>query len=291
MTFAPKQKYLRLGALIGGTWLLGTSAFLSAQEALYVKNAGAMTLVVAAEDSTPLILEHGQLVAADDRLYVLQKVPEFNPALITISHLNVAQASDESGNGNHINNRFMFQGKFTSDYPLEHVVLVLEMNLRGEGRTLFIREVGSIGPDHPQMVELVLRLLGDLGGQNYKIHLFSDGREVLNSKMPLAYRERVVNEMVLRRTLGMADRPPRLFEGPRPEYPPDLRKAKVSGHAVVRIRIDPWGKVQEPVVVSASAPEFGGAALDAIRQWRFLPRISNGVPTSARADFPFDFAL
>jgi len=52
---------------------------------------------------------------------------------------------------------------------------------------------------------------------------------------------------------------------------------------------DRRGAVLDPSVVTATAPEFGEAALAAIRQWRFLPKVKAGRPLETRATMPFDF--
>ena len=69
-----------------------------------------------------------------------------------------------------------------------------------------------------------------------------------------------------------------------------LRKAGVKGKAVVTVRITPQGTVRDPVVESASDPAFGEAALAAVRQWRFIPRVEDGRAVEARVNMPFVFA-
>ena len=132
-------------------------------------------------------------------------------------------------------------------------------------------------------------MIGGLGEGHYKVHLFSGGHEVLNSMMPWETRERILDRMVAGRTLGAPDRPPQPFLGPAPDYPPALRQAKVEGRAVVRIQVGIRGEVLNPRLDSATDPAFGEAALAAIRQWRFLPEISGGVPRPVTVDFPFGF--
>jgi len=280
---------LWLHALRLGAGLISVTAILPAQEALYVKHGSGLALVVAASEGTPLVLDHGKLIDAETHLYVLKKVPEYEPVFVSVSHLQVTQTYVDGSAGDR-DHHFLFNGEFTSPYLLEHVFLVLDLSVDKAGRLLFVREVGTIGPHKSRSITLDAPLIGGLGEGKYTMHVFSEGREVLNSMMPWEFREHVLDQMVGERTSGAPDRPPQPFVGPAPDYPPALRAAKVSGRAVVRIKIGVRGNAMDPTLVSATDPAFGEAALAAIRQWRFLPKIVAGVPAPVTAEFPFAFS-
>jgi len=122
-----------------------------------------------------------------------------------------------------------------------------------------------------------------------KFHLYSDGAELFTSQQPFEFREAKLNEMVSKRITGVENAPPKPFFGPPPEYPSSLRRAGVKGKAVVTVRITRYGSVTDPAVESATDQAFGQAAVEAVRQWRFLPKVVAGVPVETKASVPFDF--
>ena len=73
---------------------------------------------------------------------------------------------------------------------------------------------------------------------------------------------------------------------------PAMRQRRVSsGEAVVEFYIGEDGAVLLPQAVSASAEEFGYAAVQAVSQWLFEPPRIKGKPVLVRAQIPFDFKL
>jgi protein TonB len=61
----------------------------------------------------------------------------------------------------------------------------------------------------------------------------------------------------------------------RPEYPHDAFTKKIEGVVVVEILIDDTGRVARMRIVQ-SVPLLDAAALDAVRQWIFLPAVRHG---------------
>jgi len=63
----------------------------------------------------------------------------------------------------------------------------------------------------------------------------------------------------------------------RPVYPPIAREAGVAGVVVLEVRIGTDGRVEEGHVLR-SIPLLDQAALDAVKQWEFVPTLMNGAP-------------
>lgn len=63
----------------------------------------------------------------------------------------------------------------------------------------------------------------------------------------------------------------------------------VSGEAVIEFVIDDEGKVRLPRIVSATQPEFGYAAVQAVASWRFEPPQSGGKKVMTRVNIPIQF--
>jgi len=73
---------------------------------------------------------------------------------------------------------------------------------------------------------------------------------------------------------------PRLLKKVAPVYPPSARKARVEGVVVIEATIEESGRLDHLNVVEGH-PMLVDAAMDAVRQWRYVPAKLHGVPTSS----------
>ena len=71
---------------------------------------------------------------------------------------------------------------------------------------------------------------------------------------------------------------PKLVHSVQPVYPQVALHARLSGFVVVEAQVGVDGRVQSARVVQ-SAPIFDEAALEAVKQWRYVPLLLNGTPT------------
>jgi protein TonB len=78
------------------------------------------------------------------------------------------------------------------------------------------------------------------------------------------------------RRVGGIIRPPERTVFKAPEYPPVAKAARIEGTVVLEATLDERGVVQN-VTVLRSVPLLDQAAIDAVRQWRYLPTRLNGV--------------
>jgi TonB family protein len=63
----------------------------------------------------------------------------------------------------------------------------------------------------------------------------------------------------------------------------------VNGEALIDFSIGPDGVPTDLKVVSATAPEFGEAALICVSKWRFRPAFVDGRAISSRMQIPIVF--
>jgi TonB family protein len=76
-----------------------------------------------------------------------------------------------------------------------------------------------------------------------------------------------------------------------PRYPFELRRAGISGTAIVEFVVTTKGKVADAFVIRSTHPDFGPAAVAAIMKWRFKPGKVGGRNVNTRLQIPITFAL
>jgi TonB family protein len=274
--------------------VLSIATPLAAQNRLYVlePSTGQYHRVLKVSGDQPYIMDHGNLVAAGGRRFALIKAEEFLPFFIAIDRKEVGSTGWELTHfapSVVVNKLFHFSAEFNSPYPLEDVFLALELEFAGEGRNIFVYEVGKLEPWTPRPYSVDVPMNRDVAPFQCRIHLFAGGGEVFTSEQPLGYREEMLDRMISKRVASVQQAGPAPFFSPAPGYPAALRKAGIKGRAVVAVRITPKGAVIDPVVESASDPAFGEAALSAVRGWRFIPRVKDGRAVESRVEIPIAF--
>lgn len=93
---------------------------------------------------------------------------------------------------------------------------------------------------------------------------------------------------ILRSARGIV--PPKLIYQVRPEYPKLAREARIQGVVRLQALIDKEGAVARLKLISGH-PLLVKAAMDAVRQWRYLPARSQGVVMSFSIGIDVPFSL
>ncbi len=75
-----------------------------------------------------------------------------------------------------------------------------------------------------------------------------------------------------------------------PDYPEEARNRQLQGAVVLDIHIGQDGAVEETKLVSGE-PLLADAAMAAVRQWRFQPRLVDGVPAEMQTRITLNFRL
>lgn len=84
--------------------------------------------------------------------------------------------------------------------------------------------------------------------------------------------------------------PPVKLHDVAPVYPDLAREARVEGVVVIECRIDTNGRVVDARVLRGH-PLLDGAALDAVRLWRYRPTLLNGQPVPVLMTVTVRFSL
>jgi TonB family protein len=75
-----------------------------------------------------------------------------------------------------------------------------------------------------------------------------------------------------------------------PEYPEDARQQKIQGTVELEVEIGRDGVVEDAHVVSGP-PQLAKASTDAVKQWRFKPRLVNGRPEPMQTRVTLNYKL
>lgn len=76
----------------------------------------------------------------------------------------------------------------------------------------------------------------------------------------------------------------------QPGYPPMAREAHVQGTVELRAIISKTGTIEKLVVVRGH-PMLAGAAIEAVRQWRYRPYLLNNEPVEVETNIIVNFLL
>ena len=85
-------------------------------------------------------------------------------------------------------------------------------------------------------------------------------------------------------------RPPELILKIQPEYPEMARRARIEGKVIVEAIINAQGDV-ENVPVLRSIPLLDGAAIAAVKKWKYKPAMQHGRPVKVFFTVVVDFTL
>lgn len=78
---------------------------------------------------------------------------------------------------------------------------------------------------------------------------------------------------------------------PSAEYPGSLKRAGIEGSATIALTVDARGQVRDVRSIRPTEHLFAQAAVDAVRQWVFLPGLKNGQPVATAMEVPFNFHI
>lgn len=83
---------------------------------------------------------------------------------------------------------------------------------------------------------------------------------------------------------------PKLVNRVNPQYPEIARSARTTATLILEATVGPDGRVND-VKVLRGQPLFDGAALEAVRQWRYQPLLLNGIPVPFIVTITLNFNL
>lgn len=82
---------------------------------------------------------------------------------------------------------------------------------------------------------------------------------------------------------------PKLSEHVQPQYPFTLPVAGIHAEVILWAVVHADGTIGELSVESSTDAEFNQSAIDAVKQWKFLPALRNDEPVACRIRVPVEF--
>lgn len=76
-----------------------------------------------------------------------------------------------------------------------------------------------------------------------------------------------------------------------PIYPEEAKKEKISGKVLLDVTINEEGRVSAVKTKESAHPALEKAAIDAVKQWEYVPLQMNGKPTAVITSITINFAL
>lgn len=84
---------------------------------------------------------------------------------------------------------------------------------------------------------------------------------------------------------------PKLSHDVWPEYTEAARKARVQGKVLLALTVDEEGVPHDVEVANSLRPDLDQKAIEAVRQWRFVPAQYQGQPVAVKLQVEVTFRL
>ncbi len=247
----------------------------SAQNAFVVNEDGQLRLVKEIRNGFPQIDVDGKLQKGYGQQFALIKAPFYLPGLVALPkfivkthHLEMTRSAAR------LNYEMEIRGIAKSDVSLQNCFFVLELMSWKDTSVLFAR-MPNLEAGKEEEFDLNFKLQVPLEEGHYLVHIFSDGVELLHSKMPAAYlaaQKQKADDFSSGRKTEFDAVPARTV---RAVYPAELTANVLEGRVKVNCRINTRGQVVSAEVVESNHPAFSEPALAAVRQWKFDPAVKD----------------
>jgi TonB family protein len=77
----------------------------------------------------------------------------------------------------------------------------------------------------------------------------------------------------------------------QPIYPAEAKQRRIQGTVVIGATIDESGNIREPHVIRSTGQLLDKSALDAVRHWKYMPVLVQGVPVNAETTLSVVYTL
>jgi TonB family protein len=186
--------------------------------------------------------------------------------------------------------RFEFEGVSAGDYVLEAGV---------PGFATFRDQVTVVGRNIDRNIELQVGSLeetitvSDRGGQKPSADQ-AEKAQLMRRRAQERAQERMQRGLEKCSTggpIGGNILAPLKLVDVKPEYPENLKDAKVGGVVVLEAVIGTDGRIQDVQVMNSPDPTLGNAAVEAVRRWQFSATLLNCTPIEVQMQVSVNFTI
>ena len=239
-----------------------------------------MIPVQAVDGIIPMVKIHGKFKKAPySRRLGMVHAPEFADGYVKFEDKNFTSYYGD------VNNELRLNAILRSDRDFKNCYLVLAFDRRSDaGKAMLAVEVPDLDANQKVQLRCRLAINEQMTHMPYQLHLFSGEREIMTSENRGGYSVNDTKALAMFR----ATRPVVVYRL-APKRPADLAN-DATGSCLLRFTIDTSGQTSNITVVSATQPEFGRSAADALEQWVFRPAIVDHhfAPITIQVPFTFD---
>jgi TonB family protein len=221
---------------------------------------------------------------------VMRPNETFAPVIIRVENVEAKFMNMRPQSVNHLLKGFTLRAGFVATAPIDGVFMYLAVAMKSGIAQTFFHEIGNLEPGKTKFLSVDHDLAENFDYAGYRIYLFANGAEILNTSMAPEVVDRAMHKMIRQQLGTIQTAGPKPLIAPLPPYPDSLRDKKIQGQAVVSFKVTPEGRATEAAVVSADDPAFGTAALAALNDWWFVPAVKDGTPVATPVRLPFKFA-
>lgn len=91
--------------------------------------------------------------------------------------------------------------------------------------------------------------------------------------------------------VGNGVTPPKVLDKVEPEYSAEAKDAHIEGTVLLKVEIAPEGTAQNIEVVQGVGSGLNEKAVEAVKQWKFVPGMKDGEPVTVQAMIEVNFKL
>ena len=283
------RRWLVIGLLLVVPVASGQNVFVTVEN-------GTPKIIKQIHRQTPMVETGGKLVSGGGRQYGFARATFYRPGFVSFD-----QSTRISIHGwNALENGVLVASDFacelcvdgltTSDTTFRHCFIVLDL-VAAKEKGIAYAEIPDLVAGEKVPLHLTFPLRQPVREGYYRLHIFSDGAEVLHSRMTTTYVEAQKKKTTDILSGKAQDFPAILAYRIAPTYPAALKNSGAPGSVRVRCHINKLGDVAAAELVSASDPAFGDAALAVVPKWKFDPAIIKLQFVEADVEIPVEFKL
>ncbi|OIR04348.1 hypothetical protein GALL_135480 [mine drainage metagenome] len=291
----PRLDRPRAGLLVAGLLSLFSVAASANTDLVYAKRHGSWEPVIRVLGDIPYVLDGDRLAPANPGEFAMRPITQYHkgmppPVIINVDNVDVgSQGIQFVGDSQVINNQFDISIKITSPIDLANVYVVFVISGERGRKSILVREVGDLKAGEPDFFEYHVPIASEMGPFRYRVRFFSNGLELFFPSEGWGYINAEVAQRIRVETEGVDRENPRPYVIAHPEIPESVIKSGKKKTVLVHATILASGVVPDAHAAAGTPADVADAAVKAIENSYFLPKIVDGFAQNCNVSIPVVF--